>query len=85
VHFPQTATWSRPWAPCATRSSPGAHATQPERVCVIGCGTIGGLFVAHLAQLPDVEVWADDADPADVAAINRMVGRNETRARKTEG
>ena len=63
----------------------GANATQPERVCVIGCGTIGGLFVAHLAQLPDVEVWADDADPADVAAINRMVGRNETRARKTEG
>ena len=89
VHFPQTATWSRPrsrpWASWATRSSPGANARQPERVCIIGCDAIGGLFAAHLAQLRDVEVWAYDADPAHVAAINRTPGRNETRARKTEG
>ena len=30
------------------------------RVCVVGCGAIGGLFAAHLARLDDVEVWAYD-------------------------
>jgi 2-dehydropantoate 2-reductase len=41
-----------------------------ERVCVVGCGAIGGLFAAHLAQLPELEVWAYDTSEETVAAIN---------------
>ena len=41
------------------------------RVCVVGCGAVGSLFAAHLAQLDDVEVWAYDLDAHHVAAINR--------------
>jgi 2-dehydropantoate 2-reductase len=40
------------------------------RVCVVGCGAVGSLFAANLAQLEDVEVWAYDLDDAHVAAIN---------------
>jgi 2-dehydropantoate 2-reductase len=40
------------------------------RVCVVGCGAVGSLFAAHLAQLGDVEVWAYDLDRAHVEAIN---------------
>jgi 2-dehydropantoate 2-reductase len=40
------------------------------RVCVVGCGAVGSLFAAHLAQLDDVEVWAYDLAAAHVAAIN---------------
>ena len=32
------------------------------KVCIIGCGSIGGLYGAHLARLDDVEVWAFDLD-----------------------
>ena len=49
------------------------------RVCVVGCGAVGSLFAAHLATLPDVEVWAYDVEPEHVAAINsnglRLTGR----------
>jgi 2-dehydropantoate 2-reductase len=41
------------------------------RVCVVGCGAVGSLFAANLAQLEDVEVWAYDLDRAHVDAINR--------------
>jgi 2-dehydropantoate 2-reductase len=41
------------------------------RVLVVGCGAVGGLFAANLAQLGDVEVWAYDLDEAHVSAINR--------------
>jgi 2-dehydropantoate 2-reductase len=41
------------------------------RICVVGCGAIGGLYAAHLAQLDDVEVWAYDVSAEHVAAINR--------------
>jgi 2-dehydropantoate 2-reductase len=41
------------------------------RICIVGCGAIGGLYAAHLAQLPDVEVWAYDVSSEHVAAINR--------------
>jgi 2-dehydropantoate 2-reductase len=37
---------------------------------VVGCGAVGSLFAAHLAQLDDVEVWAYDLDKRHVAAIN---------------
>ena len=41
------------------------------RLCVVGCGAIGGLYAAHLAQLPDLEVWAYDTSRKHVDAINR--------------
>jgi 2-dehydropantoate 2-reductase len=51
------------------------------RVCVVGCGAVGGLFAANLAQLDDVEVWAYDLDEAHVSAINerglRLSGAGE--------
>ena len=51
------------------------------RVCVVGCGAVGSLFAANLAQLDDVEVWAYDVSRAHVDAINanglRLVGAGE--------
>ncbi|UCG73924.1 MAG: 2-dehydropantoate 2-reductase [Chromatiales bacterium] len=40
------------------------------KVCIVGCGAIGSLFAAYLAQRDDVEVWAYDLDQAHVDAIN---------------
>jgi len=40
------------------------------RVCIVGCGAVGSLFAAALAQLGDVEVWAYDASQPHVDAIN---------------
>jgi 2-dehydropantoate 2-reductase len=43
------------------------------RICVVGCGAIGGLFAARLAcggAEPEAEVWAFDVDAAHVRAIN---------------
>jgi len=55
------------------------------RICVVGCGALGGIFAAHLAQLPDVETFAYDVDAAHVEAINerglRLTGVGELRAR----
>ena len=55
------------------------------RVCVVGCGAVGSLFAAGLAQLDDVEVWAYDLDEAHVRAINesglRISGAGELEAR----
>jgi 2-dehydropantoate 2-reductase len=48
---------------------------------VVGCGAVGSLFAANLAQLDDVEVWAYDLSTAHVAAINehglRLTGAGE--------
>ena len=56
-----------------------------SRVCIVGCGAIGGLYAAHLAQLPDVEVWAYDVMADHVAAIERdglrVTGHAELTAR----
>lgn len=41
------------------------------RICIVGCGAIGGLYAAHLAQLPEAEVWAYDVSAKHVEAINR--------------
>jgi 2-dehydropantoate 2-reductase len=41
------------------------------RVCIVGCGAVGSLFAANLAQLDDVEVWAFDLAQDHVDAINR--------------
>jgi 2-dehydropantoate 2-reductase len=55
------------------------------RVCVVGCGAVGSLFAAHLAQLEDVEVWAYDLDCPHVHAINadglRLTGAGEVMSR----
>jgi 2-dehydropantoate 2-reductase len=54
------------------------------KVCVVGCGAVGSLFAAGLAQLDDVEVWAYDLDEAHVRAINegglRISGAGELEA-----
>ncbi len=51
------------------------------RICVVGCGAIGGLYAGHLAQVPELEVWAYDVSSAHVDAINasglRIVGHTE--------
>ena len=39
------------------------------RVCVVGCGAVGSLFAASLAQLDDVEVWAYDLAEDHVRAM----------------
>ena len=41
------------------------------RVAIVGCGAVGSLFAANLAQLDDVEVWAFDLDRQHVEAINQ--------------
>ena len=55
------------------------------RVCVVGCGAVGSLFAANLAQLDDVEVWAYDLAEDHVAAINehglRLSGAGEVLGR----
>ena len=55
------------------------------RVAVIGCGAVGSLFAANLAQLDDVEVWAYDVSQAHVDAINtnglRLTGAGDVLAR----
>ena len=40
------------------------------RICIVGCGAVGSLFAANLAGLDDVDVWAYDASPEHVEAIN---------------
>jgi 2-dehydropantoate 2-reductase len=51
------------------------------RVCIVGCGAVGGLFAAHLSQLDDVDVWAFDVWSEHVRAINehglRLTGAGE--------
>jgi len=51
------------------------------KVCVVGCGAVGSLFAANLAQLEDVEVWAYDLLQPHVDAINarglRLTGAGE--------
>jgi 2-dehydropantoate 2-reductase len=51
------------------------------RIAVVGCGAVGSLFAANLAQLDDVDVWAYDVSEEHVAAINehglRLSGAGE--------
>jgi 2-dehydropantoate 2-reductase len=55
------------------------------RVCVVGCGAVGSLFAAALAQAEGVEVWAYDLAQPHVDAINaaglRLTGAGEVHAR----
>lgn len=41
------------------------------RVAVLGCGAIGSLYAAHLARVPDVEVWAVDPLESHMRAVAR--------------
>ena len=51
------------------------------RICIVGCGAVGSLFAANLANLDDVEVWAYDTYREHVDAINanglRLSGAGE--------
>jgi 2-dehydropantoate 2-reductase len=51
------------------------------RVCIVGCGAVGSIFAANLAQLDDVEAWAYDLAQPHVDAINanglRLSGAGE--------
>ena len=53
----------------------------------MGCGAVGSLFAANLAQLDDVEVWAYEVSQAHVDAINanglRLVGAGDVVGRPT--
>lgn len=40
-----------------------------KRICIIGCGSIGSLYAAHLAKVS--EVWAFVRRPEHAAALNR--------------
>ncbi|TMM21511.1 MAG: hypothetical protein E6F97_08330, partial [Actinobacteria bacterium] len=61
------------------RGAPALGSTV--RVCIVGCGAVGSLFAANLAQLEDVEVWAYDLARDHVDAINagglRLSGAGE--------
>jgi 2-dehydropantoate 2-reductase len=51
------------------------------RVCIVGCGAVGSIFAANLAQLDEIEVWAYDLAQEHVDAINahglRLSGAGE--------
>jgi 2-dehydropantoate 2-reductase len=55
------------------------------RVCIVGCGAVGSLFAANLAQLDDVEVWAYDLAQEHVDTINhdglRLTGAGDVLGR----
>jgi 2-dehydropantoate 2-reductase len=55
------------------------------RVCIIGCGAVGSLFAAHLAQKGEAEVWAYDVWTDHIDAIRknglRLSGAAEFTAR----
>jgi len=41
------------------------------KVCIIGCGAVGSLFAAHLAQKGEDEIWAYDVWKDHIDAINK--------------
>ena len=55
----------------ARGSAASAERREAMRVCVVGCGAVGSLFAAELAQLDDVEVWAYDLDAEHVDGDQR--------------
>src|SRR5439155_2878720 len=55
----------------AVQAREGARSFVLVRICIVGCGAVGSLFAANLAQLADVEVWGYDLAREHVDAINR--------------
>lgn len=55
-----------------------------KRVCIVGCGSIGSLYAAHLARVKEVEVWAFVRRPEHARALNehglRVSGTHEFQA-----
>src|ERR1700752_617941 len=53
-----------------------------KRVCIIGCGSIGSLYAAHLARV--AEVWAFVRRPEHARALNekglRVTGTHDFQA-----
>jgi 2-dehydropantoate 2-reductase len=49
--------------------SSGGPGSGTVRIAVLGCGAIGSLYAAHLARVPQVEVWAVDPWAEHMAAI----------------
>ncbi|MGB7151648.1 MAG: ketopantoate reductase family protein [Terriglobales bacterium] len=41
------------------------------KVCIIGCGAVGSIFAAHLAQRGEAEVWAYDVWKDHIEVIRR--------------
>lgn len=41
------------------------------KICILGCGAVGSLFAAHLAQKGEVEVWAYDVWKDHIDAIRK--------------
>jgi len=39
------------------------------KICIVGCGALGSVIAAHLARLPDAEVYAYDVSVSHVQAI----------------
>ena len=39
------------------------------KICIVGCGAVGSLFAAHLAQTSEAEIWAYDVWREHVEAI----------------
>jgi 2-dehydropantoate 2-reductase len=59
------------------------------RIAIVGCGAVGSLFAANLAQLDDVEVWAIAATAhafagGCVATVQNGLGNEETIAAHVE-
>jgi 2-dehydropantoate 2-reductase len=42
-----------------------------KKICIVGCGAVGSLFAAHLAQAGETEVFAFDVARDHVRAINQ--------------
>src|SRR5207248_5804980 len=55
-----------------------------RKVCIVGCGAIGSLYAAHLAQLKDVEVYAFVRRPEHARALSRdglrVAGKHDFKA-----
>jgi Ketopantoate reductase PanE/ApbA len=41
------------------------------KICIIGCGALGSVIAAHLARLPDIEVYVHEVSPSQLCAIQQ--------------
>jgi 2-dehydropantoate 2-reductase len=45
------------------------------KICIVGCGALGSVIAAHLARLPEVEVYVYEVSPSQLCAIQQHGGR----------
>jgi len=55
---------------------PEAANPTPEKelsvkICIVGCGALGSVIAAHLARLPEVEVYVYEVSPSQLRAIQQ--------------